>query len=222
MLDTVVVIICILLLLIGVYSMLDNMWLYQNASDETLLSYKPGLDAPLGDRVISDKQKAWLYIENTNIDYPVMQGEDNFEFLNMDPYGEFSLSGAIFLDYRCSGDLTDEYSLIYGHHMEHGKMFGALDDFKDRGYFDAHRSGKVVTVNKVYDFEIFAVCAADGTDSTLFNPQGRLTSEIRQYLEENAMIYIEPDEGKNIFALSTCSGDTFTARLLVFGTLTEK
>ena len=216
------VIICILLLLIGVYSMLDNMWLYQNAADESVLYYKPGLDAPLGDRIISEKQKAWLYVEDTNIDYPVMQGEDNFEYLNMDPYGEFSLSGAIFLDYRCEEDLTDAYSLVYGHHMEHGKMFGALDDFKDRAYFDAHRNGKVVTKRKVYDFEIFAVCAADGTDPLFFNPQGRLTSEIRHYLRENAIIYVEPDEDLSILALSTCSGDTYMARLLVFGTLKEK
>ena len=76
----------------------------------------------------------WIVVDDTNIDYPVMQGYDNSQYLNLDPYGEYSLSGSIFLDSRNSSDFTDPYSIIYGHHMEYGKMFGAIDDYLDDQY----------------------------------------------------------------------------------------
>ncbi|MBR1845920.1 MAG: class B sortase, partial [Oscillospiraceae bacterium] len=63
-----------------------------------------------------------------------MQGETNGKYLNTDPYGEYSLSGSIFLDSRNAGDFSDSYSLVYGHHMADGMMFGALDAFFDEGY----------------------------------------------------------------------------------------
>lgn len=220
--DALVVVVCILLLLIGVYSLLDELWLYENALDKSLLIYRPDLDEPLGDdKKISENQVAWLCVFDTDIDYPVMQGADNFEYLNKDPYGEFKLSGSIFLDYRSDRNLTDAYSVIYGHHMERGAMFGALDAFKERDYFDAHRTGRIVTEAAVYDYELFAVAYADAGNQTLFSPHGRTTSEILEYLKQNSLIYTDHEEGR-IVALSTCSGDNSLTRLLVFGVIKEQ
>ena len=61
-----------LILLISVYSLLDNMWLYQNASDPSLLTYKPSLDIDQqsqDNKQFLDGQVAWLCIENTYIDF---------------------------------------------------------------------------------------------------------------------------------------------------------
>lgn len=222
-LDTAILIVCVLLLLIGAYSVLDNLWLYENATDRSALLYKPPVDEPLAEeKRISENQVAWVAIDDTTIDYPIMQGKDNYEFLNKNPYGEFALSGSIFLDSRNDEAFTDPYSLIYGHHMAHGAMFGALDDFLDRAYFDAHRTGRVVTKTAVYDFTAFAVSYADGTDQTIFDPTDRMTSEIYAFLEENARIYLQEERGDRIVALSTCSGDASTTRLIVFGTIRER
>ncbi|MBQ9534284.1 MAG: class B sortase [Clostridia bacterium] len=221
-LDAAIMLVCVLLLLIGAYSIADNLYVYSNASDKGILAYKPDMKLPLSESFevqISPDQIAWLYLYDTNIDYPVMQGEDNFEYLNIDPYGEFSLGGSIFLDYRCSGDLSDEYSLIYGHHMEHGVMFGSLDDFADRAFFDAHRGGRIVTKEKAYEIELFAVASALATERTLFSPVGRTGTQITEYLSNNSIIYTQPEAGLPIIALSTCSGDTLMSRLLVFGVL---
>lgn len=98
-------------------------------------------------------------------------------------------------------------------------MFGALDEFRKREYFDAHRSGTLVTKTAIYAFEIFAVCSADATEQTVFDPKGRKKSEILAFLKKNALIYTEPVEGERILALSTCSGTTDVARLLVIGTI---
>ena len=213
--DTVIVIVCVLLLLIGTYSLMDNLWLYQNATDRSSLTYKPALDEPLQEeKKISENHIAWLTVNDTDIDYPVMQGKDNYEYLNKDPYGEFSLSGSIFLDANNSPDFKDEYSLIYGHHMEHGAMFGALDDFQDRAYFDQRRSGTIVTDERSYELRLFAVCSAEANETVLFDPQGRT-------MRGKAIIYNEPTEGERIVALSTCSGGTSIMRLLVIGTIRE-
>jgi len=220
--NSVIVVVALLILFISCYSLLDTLWLYENATDNSLLLYRPSLDVPLEpDKKISGNQVAWLYIDDTTIDYPVMQGEDNYEYLNMDPYGEFSLSGSIFLDYRNDGRFRDPYSVVYGHHMAYGAMFGALDDFRDRDYFDAHTTGRLVTDDAVYDLTLFAVASAKATDETVFDPQGRRTLEIIDFLKENATIYTEPAKDR-IVALSTCTSDADLERLILFGTISQR
>ena len=171
--------------------------------------------------MVSPDQVAWLHIFNTEVDYPVMQGKDNMKFLNTDPLGDFSLSGSVFLDYRNRSDFSDRYSLLYGHHMQHGAMFGALDDFQDQEYFDEHREGRVVTKRKIFDLELFSVALTEGTDQKLFNPEERTVEDVLEYLGNHSVIYVPPKRGCRILAMSTCSGDRFTQRLLVFGTLEE-
>ena len=66
-LDTFVLIVCILLLLIGAYSLMDNYWLNRHASDRSVLNYRPDLDWPLEDAVISSDQVAWLHIDRKSV-----------------------------------------------------------------------------------------------------------------------------------------------------------
>ena len=223
-LDAIVSIICVLLLLIGVYSLLDNLWLYQNAQDKSLLIYRPGQEELLTEeKKISENQVAWLTIDDTNVDYPIMQGVDNYEFLNKDPYGEFSLSGSIFLDAANDPAFTDVYSLVYGHHMAHGAMFGALDDFRNRAFFNAHRTGRIVTKDSIFELRLFAVAPGEGDDPRVFAPSDKTAKEITAFLQENATIYYKGYRpGDRIVALTTCWGETNLSRLLVFGVIREK
>ena len=221
-LNLAVGLLCALILAVSVYSLLDNARLYRQADDPSLLNYKPDLSAPMsegGYERVSEEQVGWISFAGTGIDYPVMQAGDNYAYLNKNPYGEFSLSGAIFLDYRSDGDFLDPYSLIYGHHMEHGKMFGSLDLYLDPDYFDAHRSGTLVTNRAVYRVELFAAVSADGSDRVLFSPQGRSAEEVLAYTAETAVYYEPPAAAGRILALSTCHGDTYTSRLLLLGVL---
>ena len=220
LLNVIIIAVCAIFLFVSVYSLVDNYWLYKNANDTSLMAYKPAQDVtPSEVEFISEKQAAWLQIYDTPIDYPVMQGADNYEYLNQDPYGEFKLSGAIFLDYRNDRDLADSYSVVYGHHMEYGNMFGSLDAFIDRDYFEAHRRGRLVTRDVSYDLELFAVAAGEGTDSRVFDPTGRTTEDIKAYLNENAMFDLGYTQGERIVALTTCWGETASSRLLVFGVI---
>ena len=123
----------LLLFLIGGYTMYDTLLIYNASSGADLRSFRPMMTEEEGFvwdmSALSEDVVAWLTVDDTNIDYPVMQGVDNSEYLNKDPFGEYSLAGSIFLDARNAPDFTDPYSLIYGHHMEYGRMFGALDEF---------------------------------------------------------------------------------------------
>ena len=154
--DNICMIVCLFVMIIGAYALYDSYMVYYDANDESLMQYKPklGEDVPAA-RAMLDDYVAWLTIDDTNIDYPVMQGEDNSEYLNKDPYGQYSLSGSLFLDSRNKYDFTDPYSLIYGHHMEYGSMFGALDDFVDEDYLRSHRTGKLICAERAFDINIF-------------------------------------------------------------------
>lgn len=127
--------------------MIDAYMVYTGANDSSILKFKPAAGNTEALRELSDDAVAWLTVDNTRIDYPVMQGKTNEEYLNKDPYGEFSLSGSIFLDSRNDKSFGDEYSLIYGHHMEYEAMFGALDGYAGKAFFDAHKTGTLTVEN---------------------------------------------------------------------------
>lgn len=80
-----------------------------------------------------------------------------YVYVNTDVYGDFSLAGSIFLDYRCAKDFSDPYSIVYGHHMSDSKMFGDIDKYKKKKFFDENRTGVLITPNKTFNLKIFAV-----------------------------------------------------------------
>ena len=225
LLNLVVYAMAAVILFISVYSLLDNMMLHQQASDDTLLVYKPALNAAETDpakAIQLEGQVGWICVENTYIDYPLMQGKDNFEYLNKDPYGEYKLSGSIFLDSACAPDLTDEFSMIYGHHMDHYSMFGSLDLFTMEAYYNNHRHGWIATKDGVYDLTLFAVVWGYGDDWAVFSPAGKTAEDVLAYIEPRAVIYSEYEPGSRIVCLSTCAGSETLSRLLVFGMLKER
>lgn len=221
----------VLVLLFACYALWDTWRIYEGAGvDESLLRYKPTLEN--GGEGLAELMKinpdvcAWLTIDDTKIDYPVVQGTDNYKYLNTDAKGEFSLSGSIFLDCRNSRDFSDSYSLVYGHHMEGGSMFGALDAFLDRDYFDEHEKGTLFLPDGAYGIELFALIKVDAYDEQIFNPGNLGQSEMMDLLKrvkEEAVQYrdIGVGPGDRILALSTCSEAATNERTVVLGRLVE-
>ena len=226
--DDALMLFFLLLFLIGGYTMYDTLQIYDAARGEDLRSFRPlmvqedgGEEAVVWDMsALSEDVVAWLTVDDTNIDYPVMQGEDNSEYLNKDPFGAFSLAGSIFLDARNAGDFTDPYSLIYGHHMEYGRMFGALDEFLDEGYFDRHRTGTLTVADRVYTIHFFACLEADATEEAIFAPTE--TDGTLEYVLENAAILREMEADGPLIALSTCKLPQTMDRIIVFGVLSDE
>lgn len=225
--DYMLVLFFLLIFLIGGYTMVDTMLIYDAARGEDLRSFRPmrtqedGEEVPAWDMTaLSEDVVAWLTVDGTNIDYPVMQGEDNNEYLNKDPFGAFSLSGSIFLDARNAKDFSDPYSLIYGHHMEYGHMFGGLDAFLDERYFDEHRTGTLTVADRVYAIRFFACVEADATEEAIFAPTE--TDATLDFVLENAVILREPEGEGALIALSTCKYPQTMDRIIVFGVLCDE
>lgn len=218
--EKTMLLIFIIALLICIYALYDTWYVFDHANDKSYLKFKPGVEEENGavsESPITSDMVGWITMDDTNIDYPIMQGEDNTEYLNKDPYGKFSLSGSIFLDSRNNSAFTDEYSLIYGHHMEYGVMFGALDDYLDEDYLQSHRHGQLLVGRDgkvMYELEAFYAMSADAKDDFIFNPENY--EELYAFLREKGI-----DINHRVLCLSTCAGDTSTTRIVVFAYILE-
>ncbi len=223
--DYIVLIAALLLFLICLYAMIDAYMVYAGANDSNIMKYKPAAGDTEMLRELSADAVAWITVDGTRIDYPVMQGKTNDDYLNKDPYGEFSLSGSIFLDSRNDKTFSDPYSLIYGHHMEYGAMFGSLDGYADREYFDAHKTGTLTVIKGAeYKITFFASCKAQATDKVIFDPPESSNQALLEYLNKHAIIY-DPrgvSAGSKLIALSTCQSAESNERMIVFGVLTPQ
>lgn len=153
---------------------------------------------------------AWLAIDNTNIDYPVVRGKDNFEYLDKDALGEESASGAIFLDSECSREFDEPYEVLMGHHMQYGKMFGDLDKFLDQGFFEQNETGRILLPNETLELQICAVVKADAYDGLVFSTpivDASRMPGIVSHLDELALLKrdgaLSADD--QVVVLSTCS-----------------
>ena len=221
LIDKSILLVCIVLFLLGSYGLYDSYMVYQQATDNSILKYKPGYEADdETDKKITGNMVAWLTVDDTNIDYPVMQGEDNNEYLNKDPFGGYALSGSIFLDSRNDPEFKDYYSLIYGHHMEHGMMFGAIDEYLNEDYFNSHRTGSLVVGKKTYKIRIFAVLECEATEESIFAPTEN--DNTLNYIKQHALFLDDtalPKDNEKLLGLSTCKYPDTVDRTLIFGAL---
>ena len=217
-----VVALFVFIMLIGIWQVYDNWYIFNHTLEKSVTKYKPSPDntAFAEDSPITDEMVGWLTVDGTNIDYPVMQGKDNMHFLNTDPFGDYSLTGSIFLDSRASSDFSDDFSVVYGHHMEYGKMFGALDDFLNEQYLKTHCTGTLMVgrnAKKTYDLTVFASMRLSAAEKTVFDMK---QDEIRGFIHNNADI-ITNESDKRIICLSTCADADSVSRIAVFCYINE-
>lgn len=193
-----------------------------------LMKYRPNIEENeppyLDDLVeINPETAAWLTIYNTNIDYPVMQGKDDIDYLNKDVYGNFSISGSIFMATRNAKDFSDPYTMVYGHHMENGSMFGDILKFKEKKFFDKNDTGVLIMSSKVYDLKIMA-CVETNAYDTEFYRSAKTADEIpafMTYCKNKAKFYREFEHEK-LLALSTCDNATTSGRTILICAMTTR
>ena len=108
---------------------------------------------------VNDDIYAWIYCEGTDIDYPVVQSPNDDEFyLTYNSDGEYSSAGAIFTEHEYnSTDFTDPVTVIYGHHMSSGAMFGNMQEqFTDDEFWDSNPVIEIYLPDKVLKYQVFA------------------------------------------------------------------
>ena len=86
-------------------------------------------------KTVNEDVVGWLYLPDTVISYPVVQGDDNSYYLKHLVDGTYNANGCLFMDHKNQRDLKDDNTLIYGHHMESGKMFASLVKYKDQEFY---------------------------------------------------------------------------------------
>lgn len=176
---------------------------------------------------------AWLTIDNTNIDYAVTQGEDNFEYLTKDASGEYAASGSLFLDVACDRTFPGPYEVIMGHHMQAGKMFGDLDKFLDEDFFNENSTGELMLPDKTLSLEVVAVMQVDAYDRQIFGTpvSSDGMASLVEYIHENALFErsgsgaVGSGSGSaagsalsaedHVIALSTCASSGANARTVL-------
>mgnify|MGYP001851331026 FL=1 len=220
----------LLMLLYGGYSLWDTAMVFNGAFlSSDLLQFKPAAGDPDSNPTLAELQAinpdvlGWLTIDDTHIDYPVVIGETDMEYVNKDVYGDFALSGSIFMDSDNARDLSDAYTLVYGHHMDNGAMFGDVVEFVNTDYFESHPSGTLYLPDATYTIEIFACVQVDAFDSMVYDPlaQEGDVSELLHYVDEIAVQsrYIGVQPTDKVIGLSTCAEAETNGRVVIFGRL---
>lgn len=220
----------LLMLLYGGYSLWDTAMVFNGAFlSSDLLQFKPAAGDPDSNPTLAELQAinpdvlGWLTIDDTHIDYPVVIGETDMEYVNKDVYGDFALSGSIFMDSDNARDLSDAYTLVYGHHMDNGAMFGDVVEFVNTDYFESHQTGTLYLPDATYSIEIFACVQVDAFDSMIYDPlaQDGDVSELLHYVDEIAVQsrYIGVQPTDKVIGLSTCAEAETNGRVVIFGRL---
>lgn len=229
--DTALLICLIGMAFFGIYSLWDTSAVYAQADAANYRVYRPdGAErTPSWEDLltINPDTTGWLQIFGTNIDYPLVQTDNNEKYLSTNPVGEYSLSGSLFLDWRCARDFSDAVTVIYGHHMDKDAMFGGLDHFTDEAYFEKHRYGDVFFNDAHHGLEIVGVVRVPDAYNTPFyampvatGAQEPYVAQLKQAAERWRDTPLSASD--RLLVLSTCSTDSTNGRLLVVGRIDDE
>lgn len=168
---------------------------------------------------INEDYRAWIRVEGTEIDYPVVAGEDNDYYINHTFTGKENPCGAIFIDANCTV-LQSDNTIIYGHNRKDRSMFGTLKNVKSPGFLEKHDTINLFADGTNYTYRIFAVILAvdgesDGYTYSFSSSEERV--RIINRLKAESIVWTDyvPLESQRILTLSTCIGSGGNHRLLV-------
>lgn len=175
---------------------------------------------------------AWIIFDGdgTGINYPILQGKEEAEYIHLNYKKQYSANGSIFLQLSNSADFTDLYSIVYGHNMKSGMMFGNLKKLMKQDFYNKNHSFTVYTPSAAYHYEIFSVERISVTDRYVYSSyeDDNTCSEYEKALEqfvERSLIKSEyvPDKRTRTVALSTCSStDHLNFRVIVHGMIVDQ
>jgi sortase B len=165
----------------------------------------------------------WIKIDDTKIDYPVLQADDNDFYLNYGANKEKNVAGSIFMDYRNEAGELSRNTVIYGHDMKNGTMFAGLLAYESRWNFE---NKAIIEFDTVYSDEKWIIFSAYTTDSafnyikTDFNSQEEYAAFLNTISAKSLHVSgVELTAEDRILTLSTCSSAFDNARFVVHAKL---
>lgn len=177
---------------------------------------------------INPQVLGWIAIPGTQLSFPLLQGEDNDYYLHHDIYGQESRYGAIFVDYKANLYGGESNIIIYGHHMRNGSMFGSLEEYDSRSYYEEHLSFFLFLPEEEREYEIIAVLKNDiySREKEPFQYYDYERIETKEMFDKYCQgikshsLYdtgLAAEYGDELVTLCTCSYSGKDERLLIVG-----
>jgi len=229
--NSFVLIAILLLLAFGSYAIWDSNQVFSAADSANYAIFRPSDEDEASFQelqAINSDVFAWLTVFGTNIDYPVVQGEHNMFYVSRDARGNHSLAGSIFLDSDACNNFTDFSAVLYGHHMARGAMFGDIEYFAVRDYFDARRYGMLYFNGREHGLEFFSFVHTDAHNGEVFRSRITEQDEQQAYLDMLLQMAIHTHNDvpvtidDRIVLLSTCSEASTNGRDILIGRITNE
>ena len=167
----------------------------------------------------------WISIDGTRVNYPVVQGEDNLYYLKHLPDGTANAAGSILMDAACDPLFGNDVTILHGHHMRSGAMFGSLDAYREAAYAGAHPVIRLSTPDGDWDVDVFAACTVNGATfgyTTTFADEqvfDRFVAQLKAASAFDAGVSVA--YGDRLLLLSTCAYSFADARFVVAGRIRQ-
>ena len=172
---------------------------------------------------VNNNVVGWIYIEGTNINYPIVLGADNDYYISHMINGKKNKAGSIFMDYRNHGDFLDDNTILYGHNMKNDTMFADITNFRNQEYYDAHPIGLIMTPDGNFYFEIIAAHVANVNSSAwqlAFDSADAKLDWAQKAMGKSGFVSrYTPTATDKLITLSTCSYEYNNARFVLVGVL---
>ena len=156
---------------------------------------------------------AWIKVNNTNIEYPVVKGSNNSFYLNHSFDKSNNSAGWIFADYRNKFDNTDKNIVIYGHNMKDNSMFGSLKNILNSDWYDNEENTNIIlyTENEKCIYKVFSIYKIESEDYYI-KTEFENSKEFEQFvntIKKRSIKEFNTDVSKddNILTLSTCANN---------------
>lgn len=167
----------------------------------------------------------WIRFDNPNrIDYPIVQGQDNQTYLNHDWQGRYQPAGSIFMHKENQPDFTDANTILYGHRMIGGSMFGSLKEYASQEFMDTNPYFYIYTPDgKKRTYEVYAYSqVTDGSDvySIRFESSSDRLKYF-QFVKDHTWTRraVTLDQFDTSITLSTCASYGYCDRMVLQGKL---
>lgn len=169
--------------------------------------------------------KAWIRLEGTKINYPVLQTTNNEYYLYHMFNGEANGAGSIFIDYRNERPFEDFSTVLHGHRMKDGTMFKPLIQYSEADFYQEHKVIEITTPKQKYDCKVFAAATISAVSDLYqfqFHSQDDKADYLRRLEEINELetkVKVGPDD--KLVMMSTCTAQLDDNRYCVFGKLVK-
>lgn len=174
-------------------------------------------------REVNPQVVGWILIPDTQINYPLMQADDNDYYLNRTWDEKSNAMGSIFLEHLNLPDLTNPNTIVYGHNMMDGSMFAELRKFRYQDFWEAHPYVYILSDNGVYRYEIFSSYLADIESNTyglVFPTAESWVDFLNQAIMDSDIdTGVVPAVTDRVLTLSTCGAAGYDTRWVVHARL---